>query len=267
MKTQRTRRDRSHLAFTLVELLVVIAIIGVLASMLLPAIGSVQVKGQVTRAKTDISNIQGAISAYQSKYGAMPMPKLARQYLADVSEVSPDFTFGTIEGGAWARNKQKEEIQIQTQALNMRSQLNNSEVMAILINLATFPNGTPTMNPGSARNPENIKFINVKQVSAKVAGLGPDGVFRDPWNNPYIISLDANGDDKVRDGFYSLDAVSGDPKASGLMGLNGLIRPKPGQNNFEKTGDIMVWSLGPDGQADPTVSSKKKPNLDNILGE
>ena len=33
-------------------------------------------------------------------------------------------------------------------------------------------------------------------------GVGPDGVYRDPWGNPYIITVDLNYDDKARDAFY-----------------------------------------------------------------
>jgi len=31
-------------------------------------------------------------------------------------------------------------------------------------------------------------------------------------------------------------------------------------------GTVMIWSLGPDGKADATVSAKGEPNKDNVLG-
>ena len=41
-------------------------------------------------------------------------------------------------------------------------------------------------------------------------GVGPDGVYRDPWGNPYIITIDLNYDDKARDAFYRNPTVSAD---------------------------------------------------------
>ncbi len=39
-------------------------------------------------------------------------------------------------------------------------------------------------------------------------GVDNDLVYRDPWGNPYIISMDLNYDDQTKDAFYGLDKVS-----------------------------------------------------------
>ena len=66
MKTNRI------IGFTLVELLVVIAIIGVLVSLLFPAIKTVIVKGEITEARADIKALEAAIRSYINEYGKVP---------------------------------------------------------------------------------------------------------------------------------------------------------------------------------------------------
>jgi len=88
------------------------------------------------------------------------------------------------------------------------------------------------------------------------------GVPLDPWGNPYMITLDLNGDNRCRDAFYRLDVVSRD---TGNKGLNGLYNPSGSPNGFEANKPIMVWSFGPDGFIDDKVPATKLRNKDNIL--
>tara|TARA_B100001971_G_scaffold194479_1_gene200519 strand:- start:991 stop:1119 length:129 start_codon:yes stop_codon:yes gene_type:complete len=39
-----------------------------------------------------------------------------------------------------------------------------------------------------------------------------------------------------------------------------------GEEQFCLRDTVMVWSKGPDGKADPTVSAKKGANRDNVIG-
>jgi prepilin-type N-terminal cleavage/methylation domain-containing protein/prepilin-type processing-associated H-X9-DG protein len=55
--------------FTLIELLVVIAIIGILASLLLPALSSVLEKSKQMKCKANLSNIGKTLEIYKQDYG------------------------------------------------------------------------------------------------------------------------------------------------------------------------------------------------------
>ena len=62
-------------------------------------------------------------------------------------------------------------------------------------------------------------------------GVGPDGVYRDPWGNPYVITIDLNYDEKARDGFYRPQPFRRIQVMHGNRGLNGLIKKKDSNGN------------------------------------
>jgi len=127
--------------------------------------------------------------------------------------------------------------------------------------------GSPTANVGHARNSQQTKFLNAQMVNDPVApGVGPDLVYRDPWGNPYIISLDLNYSETTDDAFYKLQSVSqAVPKLPG--GVNGLFNskePKGMTDDYEYRGGVMVWSLGPDGRA-ANKNALQDENKDNVI--
>ncbi|HZV36366.1 MAG TPA: hypothetical protein VFB72_17450 [Verrucomicrobiae bacterium] len=53
-----------------------------------------------------------------------------------------------------------------------------------------FGNGNLTPNTNDALNPQKIVFLNARMSGhTNSPGIGTDGVYRDPWGNPYIISF------------------------------------------------------------------------------
>lgn len=74
MKFTRTVHLKRSTAFTLIELMVVIAIIGILISVLLPALRSSLDRAKKARVQADAKSIESAIRAYYNEYSKLPVP-------------------------------------------------------------------------------------------------------------------------------------------------------------------------------------------------
>jgi prepilin-type N-terminal cleavage/methylation domain-containing protein len=239
----------SKSAFTLVELLVVIAIIGILAGMSLAVIPGVVKNAKKNKAKLEAQGIASAILQYDSVYGHFPVstnvPNLAG---------GGDFTYG----GSLFQAQVVPFIPADSIYTT-----NNSEVIAILMDYTDFPNGSgATINNGHQKNPQKTLFLNAHMSGdPTLPGVGPDLVYRDPWDNPYIITMDLNFDENCWDAFYGLPAVSG-------SGLNGLTQQTDnnGKPVYAYHGKVMVWSAGPDGKIDPSSLANQGLNKDNVIG-
>jgi prepilin-type N-terminal cleavage/methylation domain-containing protein len=245
---------RATRAFTLLELLVVIAIISILAAMLLTSINRGKVRAQAMKASVDMSQIVAAVRNYEAEFNHYPVAPAA---VNSVAATADDVTYG----GIFKTPSGMVNIYTPTHAVD------NSEVMAVLLGLEKFNNGQSTVNAGHVLNTQRRPFISARMTSDPTQpGVGPDGVFRDPWGNPYVITIDVNNDERTRDVFFQKSAVSQDP-VNPNGGLNGLIKNTlpNGTTVFEVNSPVTVWSAGPDKTIDPTVPANKGANKDNIV--
>ena len=224
--------SRQPRAFTLIEMLVVIAIIAILAGILLPALAHVKYQAKIKLAKAEMNMIASAIKDYEAAYDRYPASKIVEE------SGTPDFTYG---------------LQIAKDG----KKIENSELMQILLDIVPRDNDVNAVNYQHRRNPKKTVFLNAKQVSGNLPGVSTDDwIFRDPWGNPYIITIDMNDDHKCTDFYYRKEEVSRGNRI-------GLV---PNAGDFELNAPVMVWSFGPDGRASDTKKANEQENRDNVLG-
>lgn len=254
-------------AMTLIELLVVISIIGVLAGLILPAVGNVRSKARVVQAQKDMADMKSAISVYQHDYSRLPASTSAINAIP-----GSDFTYGTVSvtaaGVAGAGTGYGTNVANNAGAGYQQS---NAELMVILT--AGETNGwSMQIDPSiqnNLRNPRKTGYFNAKSSGASGAtagkGLGTDGVMRDPWGNPYIVALDLNYDNTVSNSVYRLQGVS-QVAGGSSRGHFGLVGTGNGNNNNYTVRDtVMIFSFGPDGSFDTGTKANTGVNKDNVL--
>ena len=214
-------RNVEH-AFTQAETLIVVGLIVILVIFLTPPGPSVKTNAKKKIAQSEEYNLVAAIDQFYAEFGHLPASSNA-----GVAAGTNDFTFGTVYHTPHGTGRLS-LLTIDTVG-EYSYQNYNSEVIAILRD----DNFWPETNRGGQHiyNTHQTPFFSARMAAdTNSPGIGPDNVFRDPWGNPYIVTLDLNGDHKCYDA--TLDR------------LYQLETPKP-THPLRIPGNAIVWSLGP----------------------
>jgi len=226
-------------ALTLIELLVVITIICILAA-LLPRLGG-NSRAPKKVAEGEEANLVAAINEYYAEYGHLPVSSNAV-----AASGTNDFTFGTVSHTP-AGSGQLSSLTVDTPGENVYQNY-NSEVIAILRDDNFWPEANGVQQ--HIYNPHQTPFFNARVApDTNSPGIGPDGIFRDPWGSPYIITMDLNNDHKCYDA--TLDAMY-------VLETNTPV-------HLLVPGEAIVWSLGPLKTIDLSQALEKGANKQTII--
>ena len=231
-RNQKPITQIQHGAFTLMELLVVIAIIAILAGILIPVVGRAKTKAKVAAARVEMAGLKLAIKSYHNDYSRWPYPSPA------VTNSFGDLTFGYDD----------------PDDTNATGTFNdNSSLMRIL------------MAEDPARNPKKNIYIEPKESLLEdmdnrsgFPGVSTSGRYHDPFGNPYIVSLDYNGDGNCTDALYGQPGVTENASI-------GLVESDLGYVlKGRAVGKVMIWTFGPD-KSSSVGGAMDGDNADNIL--
>ena len=100
---ERLSKKRQEEGFTLIELLIVIVILGILAAVVVFAVGGISDRGKKSACKSDLKSVEVAVEAYYAKSTATPPAypagtdsdaRIATLVGADLLKSAPETTNG-----------------------------------------------------------------------------------------------------------------------------------------------------------------------------
>ena len=217
-------------AFTLIELLVVMGIIAILVGLLFPAFKAVQTQARNTQAKNDLTQIVSAVNAFYTDYGRYPTPSGAA-----AGDCAFNWTIPTVPnsyGNDWLFNE------LRACSARPSDPSCSSNVNAPIINARQIV----YISPPVVKDPTSPKS-GIERTGGNAANVGK---FYDPWGAPYIVLIDSNYDNSVRNPYIALggSGAGSDPIAQGAIAWSNGPDLQVGTNSnniYTNSDDVISW--------------------------
>jgi prepilin-type N-terminal cleavage/methylation domain-containing protein len=219
--------QHSSKAFTLIELLTVIAIIGVLMSLLFPAVGAAQTTARKAQAQNDIVQLVTATKAYYTEYGHYPLGPTQVALAWNTVFGDPDGIYSSADLCNVLRA-------IPDNKNNPNNLLNPKQIV--------FLEGN------TAKNSEHPKSGFAPKDAQGPAGKIKQGAFVDPWGAEYVLFIDGSYRNDVSSNgglewFYwgTSPALSVHKDIAGVSLGPDSAWGKKGNGNLTGSDDVATW--------------------------
>lgn len=214
---------KTQKGFTLIELLVVIAIIGILASMLLPALARAKAKANRMKCVSNLKNVQTAMLGFaQDNSGRLPWQLTSSGVRAHVDDAaSAAAKFGGASGGdnlVTAHANVLESAAGSYGIASMKSELQTPKILLSPLDAANAANNEVAQENWSTYNTKSNAGANAELASGASYALGRGA---DSLRGSTIIALTRNNNKNSINDSRWVGANEGNVNAAQIIaGLN-----------------------------------------------
>ncbi len=146
-------------AFTLIEILGVLLILFVIWGFIFPSVRAVERNAKRRKAAAEVHALAGAIAEYRAEYGVWPMQDVGTSWETDVNYSD-----------------------------NALEDVDCTNLVACLVATSDSSQSSGFRRVNDERNPRHKSFLEPSPGSLR------DGVFTDPWGDPYVAVVDGDSD-------------------------------------------------------------------------
>tara|TARA_X000001036_G_scaffold187962_1_gene177182 strand:- start:455 stop:1285 length:831 start_codon:yes stop_codon:yes gene_type:complete len=215
---------KTQKGFTLIELLVVIAIIGILASMLLPALARAKAKANRMKCVSNLKNVQTAMLGFaQDNSGRLPWQLTSSGVRAHINDASAADKYGS-KTGSGQENGVKGHAKVTGSAAGsygiaaMKSELQTPKILLSPLDAANAANNEVAQENWSTYNTKSNAGANAELASGASYALGRGA---DSLRGATVIALTRNNNKNSINNSRWVGANEGNVNAAQIIaGLN-----------------------------------------------